>query len=426
MNKAEQYILYAKQSDFEWMRRRPWACGPTALYTAMKILGRREVTFEQILRLAGTNQAREEARNLMDEVRDEVRRRVRRLAKRSVDPQKRAEVLAALDAEPRGGLGPDDLARASARLGVRATSRRFRNPEQAWKALRLWGQRRRPAILAVRNGGHWVLAYGANQRGAWVMDPYVRREGFEWRTRADLLERWYDENDHEFFAIVLTPESERAKALSERYGLPPSDVLFELIDRPHAQAEAVALRETLADIFDEIPQHGSLAHPIFGRYAGSIRQAISLWIEGVDEDWLRQQTSLMRDYLRGLPYRLPAGFRERFLVDASVTLAVDALISIRAEAGSAMEEELLTYEEDAAMLFGRRRGGPLASQWIAQHEDLFAQRIGYWIECTTSGEVRKHLRALAAACGPRRIGTDPLRPFTETTVLVSAYCWFSP
>lgn len=426
MGKEEQYVLYAKQSDFEWMRRRPWACGPTALYTALKILGRREVTFEQILRLAGTSQAREEARNLLDEVRAEARRKVRRLAKRSVDPKRRAEVLAELDAEPRGGLGPEDLARAARRLGVQATCRRIKGREEAWKALCRWGRSGRPAILAVRNGGHWVLAYGADRSGAWVMDPYVRREGFGWRTRGDLLARWYDQKEREYFTLVLRPVSARARALAKRYGLPPSDVLFEQIDHEEAQGEAVELRESLAEIFDDVPQVGQPAHRLFERYSNTITRAISAWIEDVDEDWLRDQARLMRDFLRGLPYRVPARFRERFLVDATVTLAVDALIAAGAEAGSADEDELLTYEQDANALLGRKTDGPWVASWFGRRKDLIADRIAHWVQCATPGEARRHLGALLGAAGPRRVGRDPFRLIVETTALVTAYCWYSP
>ncbi len=426
MGQKEQYTLYAKQSDFEWMRRRPWACGPTALYTALKLLGRREVTFDQILRLAGTFQAREEARNLLDEVRAEVRRKVRRLAKRSVDAKRRAEVLAELDDEPRGGLGPDDLARAAKRLGVQATSRRLKGRQPASEALRRWGAAGRPAILAVRNGGHWVLAYGTNPRGAWVMDPYVRREGFGWRTRKDLLDYWYDDQDREFFALVLKPVSARARALADRYALPPSDALFERIDNRQAQCEAVELRQSLAEMFDDVPRRGPPAHRLFDSHLNAITRAILAWIEDVDEDWLRDQARLMRDFLRGLRYRVPARFQERFLVDATVTLAVDALIAVGAEVGSADEDELLTYGQDADALFGRKRDGPWARSWFRRRADLIAERVAHWIECATPGEGRRHLRALVGAAGPRRVGQDPFRLLVETTALVTAYCWYSP
>ncbi len=426
MARDERYVLYAKQSEFEWMRRRPWACGPTALYTALKLLGRREVTFEQILRLAGTTQAREEAKNLLDEVRAEARRKVRRLAKRSVDPKCRAAVLEELDAEPQGGLGPEDLERAARRLGVKATVHRFKKREAAWRALRRWSASCRPAILAVRNGGHWVLAYGAKRDGVWIMDPYIRREGFGWRARGELLDRWFDEKDQEFFALSLKPVSERAIALFLRFGLPPSGVLFERMEHEEGQREVVEMRETLAEVFEEIPRVGEPAHRLFHRHSHAMVRFITAWLEDVDEDWLRDRVVLMKDFLKGLGLRVPARFRERFLVDTTVTLAADALVASGAEAGSADERELLTYRDDAEALFRQKVRGPLVVSWLKRREDLFAQRMSHWLECATEKEVRRHIQGLVSAAQSYRVGPDPERALIETSVLLTAYCWYSP
>ncbi len=389
--------IFAKQREFERLPS-SWACGPTSLYAGLKLLGRREVTFKQIVRLAGESQFGQELKNILDWIRP----------------------------EDEAGLDQEHLTRAARRLGVRAVCRRPSEESKAWNLLQRWSDQGRPALLAVEDGGHWVLAYGADASGAWVMDPIEKKEGFEWMQRGRLLDWWYDDGDQEYYALALQPASPRARELWKRYGFPPSDVLFNQIDDEDAEAEAVELRETLAEIFDDIPQHGERAHRLFAGVAPSIVDAITTWLSQVDARWLKDQCELMGDLLRGLPYRVAALYREQFLVDATVTLAADALVASEAELGSADEDDLLTYEEDAAQLLGRKTTGGHAATWFAKRESLLAKRIGRWLAYSSPGGVRRHLRALAAAARRCRVGSNPHELLIGTTALLTAYCWYEP
>lgn len=409
--------LYVKQYEIEgpWGTINPtallgyhlgWACGPASLFTCFKLLGNWEATPNKVFEAIGVS-----------------------FGQQIPDWLKLG-----------GGADEDQLARGAKRLGYKAEIRQFQPGarRKAWEHLIGCSHRHIPAILGVDDGEHWIVGYGADKGGAWIMDPADDESIFEYWDKAALMDRWLycadPEEDEDggdcagFGLLTITPSKPKTQEAQRRYGCPPGDFLLSWIGDEDDSAELIELREDLDTIFSDIPQRGGQRAIDFfaGRLETDICKTIRNWCADSDKRWVRERLDLIHDLLRHLPYRVSPSHESRLAVELATMVTTEALVAAEVDPGDGDPDEVLTYEEDAAAIFSKRGDGKPAHEFLARYQDLLAERVSSWSEYSTPASVRGHLRCLLgeAASNELRVRRGhELKTLAEVAVLLTIYEW---
>ena len=327
------------------------------------------------------------------------------------------------------------LIAAADRLGYKATEFWDAGIDEvsarrAWAQLMAWGDAHVPALLSVSKGGHWLVAYGADEQSVWVLDPNASRVRARlWPRQKFLRRRWLHREEGEgYYGIAITPAKPRPLQLSRRGGLPPSRLAF-LEHNAGSGRDVLVLRTDLAEIIEQLPAGPGdvAAAAVFGSIRDPLHAALAYWSADVDPRWLRRRLALIEDLLRKLPYRVPAPAVDQFVVDSTVLCMADALIAAKVEPGEVDPADILAYADDAAAIFARTPGGEPASAFLARHEALLASRLSHGLAFGSLAQHRRHVSALIAHNADRRwaVSTGTERAtLVNTAALLMVYAWY--